>query len=148
MSVTKHRLRRAAAVALVSTVALGVAVACGDDKPAPGAKPEKLVVDTFGEFGYEGLATEFEQQYGIKVELRKTAQLGDYTPQLVRELATGQGAGDIVAIEEGIITRFNPANFVDLRQYVGNIDDQYLEWKFKLGIAPNGKLFGLPTDVG
>lgn len=148
MSVTKHRLRRAAAVALVSTVALGAAVACGDDEPAAGAKPEKLVVDTFGDFGYEALAADFEAQNGIKVELRNTTQLGDYTPQLVRELATGQGAGDIVAIEEGIITRFNPSNFVDLRQYVGDIDDEYLEWKFKLGIAPNGKLFGLPTDVG
>ncbi len=51
-----------------------------------------------------------------------------------------------MAIEEGIITRFNPGNFVDLRPYVGNIDSEYLEWKFKLGIAPNGKLFGLPTD--
>ena len=81
MSVTKHRLRRAAAVALVATVALGVAVACGDDEPAPGGKPEKLVVDTFGEFGYDDLVKQYEAETGIKVELRKTAQLGDYTPQ-------------------------------------------------------------------
>jgi cellobiose transport system substrate-binding protein len=137
-----------AAVALVSAVALGVAACSEEEAPEPGAKPETLVVDTFGEFGYEELAAEFEEQNGIKVELRKTAQLGDYTPTLVRYLATGRGAGDIVAIEEGIITRFNPANFVDLRPYVGDIDDEYLAWKFQLGIAPSGKLFGLPTDVG
>jgi len=149
MSVTKHRLSRVAAVACVSTVALGAAVACGSDEPTdPGAKPEVLVVDTFGDFGYRALAQQFEQEHGVRVEIRNVAQLGDYTPQLVRYLATGQGAGDIVALEEGIITRFNPANFIDLRPYVGNIDNEYIEWKFKLGIAPNGKLFGLPTDVG
>jgi cellobiose transport system substrate-binding protein len=149
MSVTKHRLSRVAAVALVSSVALGAAVACGSDEPVdPGAKPEVLVVDTFGNFGYAALAQQFEQEHGVKVQIRNTAQLGDYTPQLVRYLATGQGAGDVVALEEGIITRFNPGNFVDLRPYVGDIDSEYLEWKFKLGIAPNGKLFGLPTDVG
>jgi len=149
MSVTKHRLSRVAAVACVSAVALGAAVACGSDEPTdPGAKPEVLVVDTFGDFGYRALAQQFEQEHGVRVEIRNVAQLGDYTPQLVRYLATGQGAGDIVALEEGIITRFNPANFIDLRPYVGNIDNEYIEWKFKLGIAPNGKLFGLPTDVG
>ena len=150
MSVTKHRLSRAAAVACVATVALGTAVACSkDDGPAdPGAKPEVLVIDTFGDMGFSGLAKEFEEEHGIRVEIRNTAQLGDYTPQLVRYLATGEGAGDVVALEEGIITRFNPANFIDLRPYVGNIDNEYIEWKFKLGIAPNGKLFGLPTDVG
>ncbi len=47
MSVTKHRLRRVAAVALVATVALGAAAACGKDAE-PGAKPTELTVDTFG----------------------------------------------------------------------------------------------------
>ena len=54
MSVTKPRLRRVAAVALVASVALGAAAACGEDKPTS-AKPDKLVVDTFGEFGYDEL---------------------------------------------------------------------------------------------
>jgi cellobiose transport system substrate-binding protein len=148
MSVTKHRLSRVAAVALVATVAIGTAAACSKDEPAPGGKPEKLVVDTFGQFGYEELAKQYEQQTGIKVELRTTAQLGDYTPKVVRALATGKGAGDIIALEEGIISRFSPANFVDLKQYVGDLSSQYLPWKYELGVAKDGKLFGLPTDVG
>jgi hypothetical protein len=55
MSVTKRRLHRVAAVALAAVTALGMTVACGKDEPAPGAKPTKLIVDTFGEFGYEDL---------------------------------------------------------------------------------------------
>jgi cellobiose transport system substrate-binding protein len=150
MSVTKHRLRQTAAVALVAVVALGAAAACSKDTPAAGSKPDKLIVDTFGEFGYEDLVKQYEQQTGIKVELRKTAQLGDYRPKLVRYLATGKGAGDVVALEEGIINEFkiNPANWVDLQPLVGDKSADYLPWKYSLGKAADGKLMGLPTDVG
>jgi len=143
-------MRRVAAVALVATVALGAAVACGEDKPAAGAKPDKLIVDTFGEFGYDDLVKQYEANTGIKVELRKTAQLGDYRPKLVRYLATGKGAGDVVALEEGIINEFkiNPANWVDLAPLVGDLSANYLPWKYELGKAADGKLMGLPTDVG
>ena len=68
----------------------------------------KLVVDTFGEFGYDELVKQYEKDTGIKVELRKTAQLGDYRPKLVRYLATGKGAADVVALEEGILNEFKP----------------------------------------
>ena len=150
MSVRKHRLRSVAAVALVTIVALGTAAACGSKSENTGAKPDKLIVDTFGEFGYDDLVKQYEQQTGIKVELRKTAQLGDYRPKLVRYLATGQGAGDVVGLEEGIINEFkiNPANWVDLKPYVGDLSSQYLGWKYELGKAADGKLIGLPTDVG
>src|SRR5258705_8368517 len=151
MSVTKHRLRKAAAVALVGAVALGMAAACKSDAKAPaGSKPDKLGVDTFGEFGYDDLVKQYEANTGIKVELRKTAQLGDYRPKLVRYLATGKGAGDVVALEEGILNEFkiNPANWVDLAPLVGDLSGNYLPWKWELGKAPDGKLIGLPTDVG
>src|SRR5499427_10734355 len=150
MSVTKHRVRLVAAVAVVAMAALSAAAACGSKTPAAGTKPDKLIVDTFGEFGYDELVKQYEQQTGIKVELRKTAQLGDYRPKLVRYLATGQGAGDVVALEEGIINEFkiNPANWVDLKPLVGDLSSQYLPWKYELGKAADGKLIGLPTDVG
>src|SRR3979409_2577686 len=150
MSVTKHRLRQVAAVALVAITALGAAAACSKDKQAVGAKPTKLVVDTFGEFGYDELVKEYTKSTGIEVELRKTAQLGDYRPKLVRYLATGKGSADVVALEEGIINEFkvNPANWVDLQPYVGDKSADYLKWKYELGKAPDGKLIGLPTDVG
>lgn len=150
MSVTKHRLRQVAAVALVAITALGAAAACSKKADDTSSKPDKLIVDTFGEFGYDDLVKAYEQQTGIKVELRKTAQLGDYRPKLVRYLATGKGAGDVVALEEGIINEFkiNPANWVDLQPIVGDKSADYLKWKYELGKSPDGKLIGLPTDVG
>jgi cellobiose transport system substrate-binding protein len=150
MSVTKRRLRVAAvALAVVST--LGVTAACGEDRePQAGQKPDKLVVDTFGEFGYEDLVKQYEQQTGIKVELRKTANLPDYRAKLVRYLATGRGAGDVSALEEGIINEFklNPANWVDLAQYApSGKAGEYLPWKWDGGKAGE-MLMGYPTDVG
>ncbi|TCB92171.1 extracellular solute-binding protein [Micromonospora zingiberis] len=151
MNLTTRRTRLAAA-ALAAVVAVGGLAACGndDDTPAEGEKPAKLVVDTFGEFGYEELVKQYEQQTGIKVELRKTAQLGDYRPKLVRYLATGRGAADVTALEEGILNEFkaNPGNWVDLTPLVADHSKEYLPWKWELGKTPDGKLLGLPTDVG
>ncbi len=151
MSVTTRRTRLAAA-ALAAITAIGGLAACGndDDKPAAGEKPTKLVVDTFSEFGYDELVKQYEKDTGIKVELRKTAQLGEYRPKLVRYLATGKGAADVTALEEGILNEFktNPRNWVDLNPLVADHSKEYLPWKWELGKAPDGRLIGLPTDVG
>ncbi|WP_018220481.1 ABC transporter substrate-binding protein [Salinispora pacifica] len=150
MSLTTRRSRLAAS-ALAAITALGGLAACGnDDEPVAGEKPSKLIVDTFGEFGYEELIKQYEKDTGIKIELRKTAQLGEYRPKLVRYLATGKGAGDVVALEEGILNEFksNPRNWVDLAPLVDDHSEDYLPWKWELGKAPDGRLMGLPTDVG
>ncbi|GAA4731538.1 ABC transporter substrate-binding protein [Phytohabitans rumicis] len=150
MSVSTRR--RFAAVALASVAVLAVA-ACGDDDNSgsnTGQKPDKLVVDTFGEAGYDDLVKQYEQQSGIKIELRKVAQLNEFRPRIVRALATGKGAADVIMLEEGILNELksNPANWVDLAPLVGDKSKDYLSWKYELGKAPDGRLMGLPTDVG
>jgi len=150
MGVTTRRLRVVAAASTAALLALGAA-ACGEsDKPTSGGKPDKLVVETFGEMGYDDLVKQYEQQTGIKIELRKTAQLNEYRPKLVRYLATGKGVPDVVALEEGILNEFkaNPANWVDLKPLIGDHSKDYLAWKYELGVAQDGRLMGLPTDVG
>jgi len=152
MSVIRRRTKLVA-VAAAGALALGVA-ACGsgDEESGTnaGGKPDKLVIETFGEFGYDELVKEYEKQTGIKVELRKTAQLNEYRPKIVRSLATGKGIADIVALEEGVITEFklNPANWADLTPLVADHSKDYLPWKWEIGKSSDGKLIGLPTDVG
>ncbi|TDC29358.1 extracellular solute-binding protein [Micromonospora sp. 15K316] len=147
MRLTTRRVRLTAA-ALAAVTALGGLVACGGDAAA--GKPAKLVVETFGEFGYDEIVKQYEKDTGITVELHKVAQLNDYRPKLVQAIATGTGAGDVVALEEGILNEFkvNPDNWVDLRPLVSDHSNDYLAWKYELGRAPNGRLMGLPTDVG
>jgi len=151
MSVTQRRMRKIAAVALAAITTLGVAAACEKKSDTPStAKPAKLIVDTFGEFGYEDLVKQYATDNGIQVELRKTANLGDYRNKLVRYLATGRGAGDVVALEEGNLNEFklNPANWADLSGLVpASKASEYLPWKWELGKAGD-QLIGLPTDVG
>ncbi|WP_329008033.1 extracellular solute-binding protein [Micromonospora rifamycinica] len=151
MSVTTRRNRFAVA-ALAAVTAIGGLAACGkDDEPKQsGEKPSKLVVDTFGEFGYDEIIKQYEKDTGIKVELRKTAQLNEYRPKVVRALATGKGAADVTALEEGILNEFktNPANWADLTPLVADHSKEYLPWKWELGKAADGRLIGLPTDVG
>jgi len=152
MSVTKRRLHQAAAVAVAALTALSVTAGCNkSNTPQSNEKPAKLVVDTFGEFGYEQLVKDYEAQTGIKVELRKTANLTDYRGKLVRYLASRKGSGDVVALEEGIVNEFklNPANWVNLADYMpASKAGEYLQWKWDLGKTNDGQLIGVPTDAG
>jgi len=152
MSFTQHRLRTAASVALVAAVALGGASACTSKPKAEENGKINLVVDTFGEFGYDDLIKAYEASHpGIAVTQRKTAKLDDYKPKLVQYLAAGSGAGDGVGLEEGIINEFKaqPQNWVDLKQYTGDLSGDFLSWKYAGGQSADGsKLLGLPTDVG
>jgi cellobiose transport system substrate-binding protein len=153
MSVRRRRLRCGAAMAAVAVTVLGAGAACGsndDNGSSSGAKPDKLVVDTFGEMGFDELVKQYEKDSGIKIELRKTAQLGDFKPKLVRYLATGKGAGCVTALEEGVINEFklNPTNWVDLSKHLPDHSSEYLAWKWERGKAQDGRLMGLPTDVG
>jgi cellobiose transport system substrate-binding protein len=152
MSVTKRRLRQAAAVAIAAFTALSVTAGCNkSNTPAPGSKPAKLCVDTFGQFGYDDLVKQYQTQTGITIELRKTQQLGDYRNKLVRFLATRKGACDVAALEQGIISemKLSPNNWVDLSKYVpASLGNNYLKWKWEEGKAADGFLMGLPTDTG
>jgi cellobiose transport system substrate-binding protein len=150
MGVTSRRRKLAAVALAVALTALGAVAACSKSKSEkPGTV--HLVVDTFGDFGYDDLVKQYEASHpGTTIELRKTAQLGDYRPKLVRYLATNKGAGDVVALEEGILNEFkiNPNNWVDLKPIVGDKSGQYIDWKYQAGFTADGKLMGLPTDVG
>jgi cellobiose transport system substrate-binding protein len=151
------RRRRAAALGLGLAAVLAAATACGGDETAGGGGgggPVTLTVNVFGNFGYEQLYREYEASHpNTKIVERGTgSDLSNYTPALTRNLATGSGAGDVVALEEGIMIQFKEQaqNFVDLGEYGANDDrGNFLPWKFEGGLAPDGKkVLGLGTDVG
>ncbi|MDX6284023.1 MAG: cellobiose transport system substrate-binding protein, partial [Kribbellaceae bacterium] len=151
MSQTKRFL----AVTVAAVTAMGMVGACSkntDAKPAADGQVN-LVVDTFGDFGYKGLVAQYQKDHpNVKVELRSVQKLDDYKPKLTQYLAAGTGAGDVVALEEGILNEFKtePQNFVNLLDQ-GAADQQanFLPWKWELGrVGADGPLIGLGTDVG
>ncbi|GAA0805369.1 ABC transporter substrate-binding protein [Spirilliplanes yamanashiensis] len=157
MRTSSRRGRVLSAAALAAVTALGMAACGGGDDDAGAAAPGgkvKLIVDTFGEFGYEQLAQDYmAANPNITVEIRgKGMTLDKYSPQLTQQLATGKGAGDVVAIEEGIMIEYkaNPKNFVDLNQFgAAELKDNFLPWKWEAGLsADKAQVIGLGTDVG
>jgi len=156
MSVTRRRLRGIAAVALAAGIALGTA-ACSknndNDQPAQGGGPVTLVLQTFGNFGYDQAIKDFEAQNPtIKVDHQKQGELRDFQPKLVQWLAAGSGAGDVVGLEEGVLLGYvqNPDKFANLLDLgAGDLKSLFPEWKWNNAMTPDGKkLIGLGTDVG
>ncbi|MDG4794174.1 extracellular solute-binding protein [Micromonospora sp. WMMD1082] len=146
----RHRL---AAVALAATGALLLTSGCGGDEAAGDGKIT-LTVDVFGQFGYEQLYQEYmDANPNVKIVERGTGgNLDEYSPRLTQWLAAGRGAGDVVAIEEGLMVEYkaNPDNFVNLLDHgAAVLKGNFLEWKWEQGLTADGqKLIGLGTDVG
>ena len=154
MSFTRGRLRRAAAITLAAVVAVAAPAACSkSDSDSTADGKTKLVVQTFGKFGYEQAVKDYETAHpNVDVDLQTLGELKDFQPRLVQWLAAGKGAGDVVALEEGVLLGYvqQPQNFANLFDYGGkDLESNYLSWKWERGLTPDGKqLLGLGTDVG
>ncbi|WP_329114318.1 ABC transporter substrate-binding protein [Streptomyces sp. NBC_01465] len=140
------------ATAVAGTLMATAACGSGDDSASDSGKTT-LVVKTFAQFGYEDLYKEYEASHpGITIKEENIAKLGDYSPKLQQWMATGRGAGDVVALEEGILTQFmdKPDQFVNLLDHgAGKLKGNFLDWKWKQALTRDGKtLVGLGTDVG
>jgi cellobiose transport system substrate-binding protein len=152
------RRRGVAAVAVVAAAALAAA-GCGSSSNNSGGSNsnEKITLNVtiFQEFGYTkaGLYDQYMKDHpNITIKESGAGQgLGDENTKLDQTLAAGAGAGDIVALEEGTITKYKglAQDFVDLAQYGANdLKGNFLDWKFQQGTTSDGKVLGLGTDVG
>jgi cellobiose transport system substrate-binding protein len=146
---TVHIRRPVLAAVLVGVLA--ATSACGDGDAGSGETT--LVVKTFSQFGYEQLYREYEAAHpGITIKEENIGKLGDYTPKLQQWMAAGRGAGDIVALEEGILVKFmaKPDQFVNLLDHgAAALKPNFLAWKWQQASTPDGsKVIGLGTDVG
>jgi len=148
------RRRRFAAVALAAATVFAAAACGGDDSGSKPNEPVTLTIDIFGQFGYEDLYKQYEASHpNVKIVQRGAgSNLDVYSPKLTQWLAAGKGAGDIVAIEEGLLIEYKArANqFVNLLEHDSEkLKDNFLAWKWQQGLTGDGKkLIGLGTDVG
>jgi len=154
MSVTTRRLRSFAAAALVAGLALGSA-ACSkkDDEGSSGDGPVTVVLQFFGSPGLAEASAKFNESHtDIKIDAQNMGELKDFDPKLAQWLATGQGAGDVVMLEEGNLQKYllESKGFADLFTLgATGLKDTYLPYKWEGGqTADKKKLVGLGTDVG
>jgi cellobiose transport system substrate-binding protein len=143
------RFKASAVLLLCFLTISGTAVAaCGSGDSTTAGKI-RLVINSFGDFGYRELYTRYEQSHpNIKI-VEHDASFDDHHKNLQAHLLAGSGAADIEAIDGGYMARFKSETdkFVDFRTYGVN-PNQWLPWKTQQATGADGKLIGLGADVG
>jgi len=137
-------------------LALGMAVcmvaATGCNSSGGGDGDITLTVATFSDFGYsKSLYKEYEKAHpNVKIKER-ISQFDPHHKQLATHLATGSGAADIEAIEEGFLPQFRQSKgkFANLADFgAKDLKDQWLSWKWAQAAPDDDTVLGLGTDVG
>jgi len=151
------------AVAAIATAALALS-ACGSGSEsgnagASGEPTEKVTIklQTFGggkNFGYDEAVAKWNAEHpNIQIQhTNLTDQFEQvYWPQMIQWLSAGNGAGDVIGIDEGGmgLAKAHPEWWTDLGEYgLDKRQSDYEDWKWQNGIDSSGKLFALGTDVG
>src|SRR5215218_4842476 len=119
-------LRGRLALGAITALVLGLMAGCGDDSdPTKSAdqddlaEGESLTITTFGEFGYDELIAEWNEENPDVVAIE-----GDFMPAVVAA----------------------PDRWVDLSS--DDVDGRWLEFKSAAATAPDGELLGYATDAG
>jgi cellobiose transport system substrate-binding protein len=145
--------RRRATTLVAVVVALGLAITAMTASTASGSKRDKITirVGLFGDFGYHDLYAKYEASHP-NIDIKEDVQsYPDHHANLAKHLAVGSGTDDIESIEVGFIAQFKskPNLFVDLNKLgAKKLQKQWLTWKWRQSLAPNGAQIGLGTDVG
>ncbi|MFJ3668641.1 ABC transporter substrate-binding protein [Streptomyces sp. NPDC090106] len=85
---------------------------------------------------------------GLKVKGSPIA--GDYKSRIRTSLAARAYVPDLAAANSDVSVFFpDEQEFLDLRELgASTVEDQYLDWKWKSGISPTGRMIGFPLDAG
>ncbi|GGD82990.1 ABC transporter substrate-binding protein [Paenibacillus nasutitermitis] len=95
------------------------------------------------------LIASLENQFpSIRINAQKIG--GDFKSKLKTTLAAGSGGPDIVAFNDWVTEMFpNSDRFYDLYELgAKEIEPDFLDWKWQLGVSPQGKMIALPLDTG
>ena len=115
------------------------------------AAPVEITLSCFNDLNMGNLLKEWETvNPNIKVNL-KTADFNAHHDGLLTQLIGGTGP-DIACMEVGYTSRFKayPQLFTDLgKTFKANtLEKNYINWRWEQGVARDGTIIGIPTDVG
>lgn len=97
----------------------------------------------------DSIIAEAEKQFpNIRIDAQKIG--GDFKSKLKTTLAAGSGGPDIVALNDWVAELFPSAShFWNLYELgAADIEKDYLDWKWKLGVTPDDYMIALPIDTG
>ncbi|GAA2031381.1 ABC transporter substrate-binding protein [Agromyces tropicus] len=139
---------------LAALATIGLFTACSapaDDAASSGELPtgQTISVWTFGATGLEDSMEAWAEETGNTIEI-KTSEFDPHHEQLLTALASG-AVPDVALVETAYSSLFKPSAkyFTDLREYgAEDIEGDFLDWRWAQGVADDGTVIGLPTDVG
>jgi len=143
------KLKAPAALLLCAlTLSVAAVAACGSGDPTAAGKT-RLVVNSFGDFGYHELYRRYQQSHPNVTIVEHVTSFDDHHKNLLAHLLAGSGAGDVEAVDGGYMAQFKAdgSKLVDFRGYGVN-PAQWLPWKAQQATNADGKLVGLGADVG
>ncbi|WP_244963017.1 ABC transporter substrate-binding protein [Nocardioides dongkuii] len=154
---TSRPVRRSLAGAAVGVLVIALTAACGGDSdPKESAEQEELAegeavtLTTFGEFGYDALIDQWNEEHpDIQVEQTKVSKWDDWKAEITTSIqAGGEGLPDIVAVEGDYMPAIvaAPDVWVDLAQ--PEVEGRWLEFKETDATSADGQLLGYATDAG
>jgi cellobiose transport system substrate-binding protein len=145
--------RKALSGLLIAALALGAAAGCS---PGSASKDSASAGDkvTLEVWGFADLSKPLVAQYekdhpGVTINMK----ISDYDAahqSLLTALAAGRGP-DIAQIAIDYMGEFvaTPQAFTDLRSFgAEDIKGDYIDWRWNGGVASDGTVVGIPTDVG
>jgi len=136
---------------LKALTALAVlAVGLGQFSPALADSKTVVTIWSFGNVIRPELVTEYEAANpGISIVVKKS-ELDPHHNSLITAMLA-KNTPDIAAIEVSYSGYFRsyPKYFTDLRTMgASDMEKDYLDWRWDQGVADNGAVIGIPTDVG
>lgn len=143
--------RRLVGLLATTAVAVGLIGFGGATSAARVGGDDSIVLNVWG---FADLSADLVAQYeaehpGIDIQTK----ISDYDAShqtLLTALAAGQGP-DVAQIAVDFMGEFvgNSNAFVDLREFgADEIAGDFLDWRWNAGVAPDGAVVGIPTDVG
>ncbi|MGL5927801.1 MAG: ABC transporter substrate-binding protein [Dermatophilaceae bacterium] len=131
------------------TASLGLLAGCGSGDDQAGGKTE-LDVWLFGGMGLDEVIAQYEKE-NPDIDITVKGASSDEQAQALTTALAGGNVPDVAAIEGSYLGQFKaqPQNFVDLRDLgAKDIEGEYLDWRWAQGVAADGEVIGIPTDVG
>lgn len=118
--------------------------------PAQAASKTVVTVWSFGNVIRESLQAEYEKMNPDIDIVVKKGELDPHHNSLTTAMLS-KNTPDIAAVEVSYSGYFRsyPKYFTDLRTLgATDIEKDYLDWRWDQGVADNGAVIGIPTDVG
>src|SRR6266545_4119445 len=150
MELSRRRLLQAGLLGMagVAVGATGVGCSSGDKASSEDSKNLSLW------YWSGGLSDKVVADVPTKfpdITFKATQIGGDFKQKLVTTITSRQFMPDITGLKGEDIAYFmsQQNQFLDLNKLGADaLKSQYLEWKWKQGSTPDGKLIGFPIDIG